>query len=326
MVNELSSTLTIAKVDIQRKEYPLKKAYNLSFATLEKFVSIQLALTFSNGQRKSSEVVPLLGYNEESEELILRNLMQWKPLLIDKSVINAREIIVNEISKFPFSTSPVLTSIDLLDFEMTGVNLEEFSYVTPTSTQETPAFKELLSLSEEVIKVKLSGDAETDIQGLKICKEEILEYPFLLRLDANQAYDYEGASALFRYLSEADISNKIQYVEQPMEVGKEALMGELRKEFPKVEIMLDESIVTLDDLDLASMNDVSFVKLKLFKQGGILELIELAKQANQRDISVILGNGVATDISNRIENEIYMRYQDLFVAPLESNGFKKILN
>ena len=77
-----------------------------------------------------------------------------------------------------------------------------------------------------------------------------------------------------------------------------------------------------DDLALASNNKVNFIKLKLFKQGGIKETIEIAEAAKAKN-KYNLRKLVATYISNFIENQIFLAHPDYFL-PLESNGFKKI--
>jgi len=325
-MTELSNPIYIKTIEILIKEFPLKTPYQLSFATLDKFISIQTAVSFSNHNEITTEVVPLLGYNEESEQIVLENLKTWTPVITGMSVENARAYIKEKIEQFPFSTSPLLTAIDLLEYPINGINQEDLSYVVPTSTESTAHFKSLLSDTKNVIKVKLTGNVETDTNGLNLVLDELKKYPNKIRFDANQAYNYESARMLFSYLIENQLENKVEYIEQPLPVGKENEMGLLRSEFDSIQIMLDESVVTINDLTLAEKNRIGFIKLKLFKQGGIQELISIAEAAHQKGIQVILGNGVATHISNKIENEIFVKNQHLFLNPLESNGFKKILN
>lgn len=314
----------IEDVTVRVERYPLKQTYNLSFAALTEFVSIQVRLIVSNGESSMAEVVPLVGYNDESEEIILNNLNKWKKSIVGLSLASARKLIAKEIQHFSFSSSPILTAIDLFDFEPLEVNHDEMEYVVPTSTIETEKFKKLLLEDRVTIKVKLTGKPETDITGLSKLLTELKSYSRKLRFDANQAYTYEGARVLFDFLKKSALTDKVEYIEQALPVGKENEIGKLRSEYPSIHMMLDESIVLSSDLALAEENDVKFIKLKLFKQGGIKELIEIAELASQKNIKVILGNGVATSISNAIENQVFCLKEALFFPPLESNGFKKV--
>jgi L-alanine-DL-glutamate epimerase-like enolase superfamily enzyme len=183
----------------------------------------------------------------------------------------------------------------------------------------------LLLTFDGTIKVKLTGDLSVDLNALKVLKNQLSDYNSKLRFDANQSYSFENAVLLFQFFKENNLENKVQYIEQPLPVGCESDMGKLRKQFENIEIMLDESVVDLEDLFLAIANNINYVKLKLFKQGGIKETLEIARKAKEFKIKVIFGNGVATHISNKIENHIYLKNKDLFNAPLESNGFLKVV-
>jgi len=321
---ESNNTLLVSNINIRIEEFPLVKSYKLSFATLEKFISIQTDFTFSNQKKIKSEVVPLFGYNNESKEIILENIKSWRNEIIGRNIIEARSYIKKYINQFPFSTSPILTAIDLLEFPFKKINHDSLSYVVPTSTTNYEEFKNLILKKEKSIKVKLTGNLNVDIEGLNRIKNILINYPYKIRFDANQAYNYDNLKKIILHLINNNLQDKIQYIEQPLPVGMEEEIGKIRAEFKQIEIMLDESIISISDLKLALNNNINFIKLKLFKQGGIKETIDIAKEAKKKKINIILGNGVATHISNFIENQIYIAYPNLFISPLESNGFKKI--
>ena len=88
--------------------------------------------------------------------------------------------------------------------------------------------------------------------------------------------------------------------------------------------MLDESIVTDQDIYKAKSIGIEFIKLKLFKQGGIKEVVQQAQLCKLLGIKVVLGNGVATNLSNQIENHIYSS-NPIFYGASEANGFLKII-
>ena len=152
----------------------------------------------------------------------------------------------------------------------------------PTSTNSYDEFYNLITKQINGIKVKLTGDLNIDLEGMKKIKNKIVDYPYKIRFDANQAYSYNELKDLFLFFIENNFQNKIQYIEQPLKVGREEEIGKIRDEFNDIEIMLDESIISKDDLYLAVNNQVNFIKLKLFKQGGIKETIEIAKAAKKK--------------------------------------------
>lgn len=68
---------------------------------------------------------------------------------------------------------------------------------------------------------------------------------------------------------------------------------------------------------------ISKCNSKLFKQGGIKEVIQQAQLCHLLGIKVVLGNGVATKLSNQIENQIYSSFP-FFYGASEANGFLKV--
>ncbi len=96
--------------------------------------------------------------------------------------------------------------------------------------------------------------------------------------------------------------------------------------FQNTEFMLDEPIVDFTSIDKARSIGVNYVKLKLYKQGGIIELIAHAEYANQNGLKVILGNGVATWPSNQVELSVYAENRSWFSGVHEANGYIKVLS
>lgn len=323
-MNESNSDTTIKDIRIVTTKFPLTKPYNLSFTILYHFISIQTLVSFSDGRETTAEVVPLLGYNDESEDIIIKNLTDWTKKIVGLPINDARTYIQKNIKSFPFSTTALLTAIDLYKFPIQELNHDALQYVIPTSTVKIEELKELLTNPNHTIKVKLTGNVQKDIFGLEQVRNELESYSKKIRFDANQAYTVEDTESLCEYLSINQYGNIVEYIEQPLPVGMENELGYLREKYNTINFMLDESIVKKGDLDLAIKNDILFIKLKLFKQGGINEVISIAELAHKKNIRVILGNGVATRISNYIENQIYNYHDHLFEYPLESNGFKKL--
>jgi len=309
--------MILESAHIEIKEHFLEKPYVLSFATIEKVTSVVLHV-FIEGKEYISEVVPLYGYNEETEEKIVDYLNDWVADAPGKNIYDLRAEQKVNIKNHPFSVSPILVALDsfILNFK---VIIEKIDFVIPTSHGE------ILTLdlnSNKEFKLKLSGDVETDIESLKLLQKSHLK----VRADANQIYSRESASAFFKKILMEGLVNTIHYIEQPVSFDDWETLAYLKQTFPEVPIMLDESVIIDEDIWKAKKIGIEFIKLKLFKQGGIIETIRQAQLNRFLGIETVIGNGVATSISNKIENTIYSQYKECFFGASEANGFLKLLN
>lgn len=322
--------MIIDDIILRTERYPLKNPYRLSFVTLHHFDSFQVTLFLKNGQKTTSEVVPLLGYTSETPESILDYLSFMKGKLIGLSLMEARNIIANDINERPFHTTAFLTAIDLFSHSIDDKSdLSCLEFVYPVSTKNVDEFcNELRNFLnfDKTIKIKLCGDPEQDIFCLKYLAEMNKIPKKKIRLDANQKYCLDDAKKLCHFLSQSNFENYIAYLEQPLDAKQWDAHYQLQEEYPTIPIMLDESIVTISDIKKAFDYKIPFIKLKLFKQGGIIELLSLAQLANQFNIKVVLGNGVATEICNKIEIDLHVKFPHLFFGASEANGFMKILH
>lgn len=323
----------IRKVDILREKFLLERPYHLSFATLRHFDSIQVKISLEDGHSKLAEVVPLPGYNEETPDTVLKFIESHISGLKGLTLEEARSLMEPYIDENPFAVSPLLTSIDLFSAEFPFVNTSEVKFVIPTSITKSEHLKKCYRLACEekrAIKIKLSGNIIDDINGLSSLKDVMLSssgYSTDIRFDANQAYDLKDALMFYQAIEQTFNEkqlDQIEYIEQPLNITNWEGSGVLVNKYKKIRTMLDESIITKDDVERAYKLGVRIIKLKLFKQGGIRESLKLARYAQSKGMSTVYGNGVASFISNRIEFGLSIQYPQLFYKDSEANGFLKI--
>ena len=274
--------LIIEDIKIEKKVFPLKKPYALSFAVLSEFISLQVEIILNSGESRVAEVVPLYGYSNETEESILNFLQKAKPELINLTLAEARSYLAPLILVQPFSVSPFLSAIDLFDEQVSDCALNSGdSFIIPSSLKEPAFLKQLLKeSSDQIIKIKVTGDSLYDIEALSQIKN-FLSGSKNIRIDINQAYSYQDAVNLCKYFGTNNLWDTFSYIEQPFPANSWQATENLIQEFSEAKIMLDESIVTLDDVKRAKKIGVEFIKLKLFKQGGIFELIDLSRYAKE---------------------------------------------
>jgi L-alanine-DL-glutamate epimerase-like enolase superfamily enzyme len=176
--------------------------------------------------------------------------------------------------------------------------------------------EQMLAKGYQTIKVKVGlKDVESDIQKLQFI-QEVVGNRAKVRIDANQAYNLKEA---VRFVTHIDPEN-IELFEQPFPKQEWDAMKALSK-YSKLPLMLDESICSEHDIERVILSGCAqFVKFKLMKAGSIDKLKQFIRQAQQAEISVVLGNGVAGEVGNL--HEILVANSLLRNAG-EMNGFLK---
>lgn len=314
--------------ELKVHSFQLKLPYKLSFGTIYKLDSIQVSLNV-NGSLSIGEVVPLTGYNKETKESIVEFLSQRIAQGNDESDLSKfRKEVAGQITNHGFACSAILSALDLQcpqykSFTSRSI-ISESEFVVPSSTNDPIALWQfLINHQEDYVKVKLSDTPEHDLEVLQFCEKAITSLKHPLRLDANQALDLKKARHLYKGIESFGFADSIHYIEQALPFDDWEGTRSLAKEF-ELPSMLDESIVLLDEIQKALDIGVNFIKLKLFKQGGILELEQMILKAKELGVKVILGNGVSTELGNNIENNLYQKYPEAILRGSEANGFIKL--
>jgi L-alanine-DL-glutamate epimerase-like enolase superfamily enzyme len=109
-----------------------------------------------------------------------------------------------------------------------------------------------------------------------------------LRVDPNQAWDFEYSKSFLEELARANI--EIEYLEQPVGRNRVKDLAALSA-LHLSPIMADESLFTLDDLDLLiKLKACSWVNIKLLKSGGIAPAKAIAERAIENSLKVSIGS------------------------------------
>ena len=133
------------------------------------------------------------------------------------------------------------------------------------------------------LKVKLGSPSgiEAD-QAMLIAVQQ--EAPALeLYVDANGGWSLDDAIVMCSWLAERGV----QYVEQPLATGEEALLAKLKAQSP-LPIFVDESCLTSRDIpDLA--DNIHGINIKLMKAGGLTEAMRMVHTARAYGLQVMFG-------------------------------------
>jgi L-alanine-DL-glutamate epimerase-like enolase superfamily enzyme len=135
----------------------------------------------------------------------------------------------------------------------------------------------------QILKVKLgnSQGIEADRAMLQAIREV---YPTMrLTVDANGGWSLNDAIEMSQWLAHLGV----EYIEQPLPVGAEHLLGTLSANSP-LPIFVDESCFTSKDIP-ALVGAIAGVNLKIMKTGGLTEAIGAINIAKACGLKVMFG-------------------------------------
>ena len=139
-----------------------------------------------------------------------------------------------------------------------------------TEIQEHPILKIKLGVGEETAQIET-------IAAIRNC------YTGIIRIDANEGWDPDGAVRLLRALEPYDI----EFCEQPIPAGSPERLRFVR-EHTTIPIVADEDSCTAHDLP-ALAGCVDGVNIKLVKCGGIRGALAMIHTARALNLKIMLG-------------------------------------
>jgi L-alanine-DL-glutamate epimerase-like enolase superfamily enzyme len=178
---------------------------------------------------------------------------------------------------------------------------QEFSVATDvtipiTSIENLPALvTDRVASGFTYFKVKANTEPVADLIAKLQLINELAPSGSHIRIDANQAWDFEHTAEVLAAISESGLV--IDYLEQPTSARDFAALAKV-KVISAIPIMADESCFTPADLtELIALNAMDLVNLKLLKSGGLSVAREMAKTAATAGIGVYVGSMMEGDQS-----------------------------
>ncbi len=143
----------------------------------------------------------------------------------------------------------------------------------------------LFGLRDFKLKVGLPHDKGTLRAAFEQLKSPLTRGKVTLRVDANEAWSLEQAQHACQWLK----NFLVTVVEQPLRKGNESDLPGLRQK-TELSIMLDESLVDLPGAEkLAAAGAADYWNLRISKNGGLLQTLQLADLAAENGIGLMLG-------------------------------------
>ena len=153
---------------------------------------------------------------------------------------------------------------------------------TPEKMAQTAA--KFIADGVRIIKIKLGKNGREDVERVRRIRAAVGP-AIILRIDANQGWDFETARQTLQAMGPLDI----QFCEQPMRYWNDHHLPELRQLSP-VKIMADESVFDHHDaIRLIAADACDYVNIKLAKSGGILEATRINAACERNGVPCMMG-------------------------------------
>jgi L-alanine-DL-glutamate epimerase-like enolase superfamily enzyme len=128
-----------------------------------------------------------------------------------------------------------------------------------------------------LLKIKLDSDRPVErLLAIRTARPDVR-----LVVDANQGWDIR----LLHEVLDVAAELRLEMIEQPLPRGDDAALEAL---CPPVPLCADESCLHLGELD-AIANRYQMINIKLDKTGGLTHALQLAQQARQRGLGLMVG-------------------------------------
>jgi len=318
-------TFSIQKMD-------LLTPYKLSYKTMYYYEAIITIFTLNNNVELYGEVTPLVGYTDETVTSIIEELEKLKPLIINSSVLDILLNLENIINKDnAFALSSILPPLEHYQFQKATKATIEYKDLVYFLSYESKLYKDFLreftqlrDLGYQCVKIKIGKNITKELEMLDILKKIDLK-GLRIRFDANCGYTFKESQ---QFLEKASflLSPYTDYLEQPLCKTCWKEMELLNNKGYSIPIMVDESIFTMADIQKCKDIGVKYIKIKLCKFGSLNNLQKAVNLANALNLSVVFGNGVASDIANFYEILFFNENEDKVYGAIESVGFLKLTN
>ena len=170
-------------------------------------------------------------------------------------------------------------------------------------------------------KVKANNEPVSDLIAKLQLIEDLTPSGSHIRIDANQAWDFEHTAEVLAAISESGLV--IDYLEQPTPARDFAALAKV-KAISAIPIMADESCFTPADLtELIALNAMDLVNLKLLKAGGLTIAREMTNTAAAAGIGVYIGSMMEGDQSLSAAASLASEVAPGLVHDLDSSWWAK---
>jgi L-alanine-DL-glutamate epimerase-like enolase superfamily enzyme len=292
--------MKIKQIEIYPSPIKLKEPFIISLGKHEYAENIIVVIKTDEGLTGFGECCPFKTINGESMEsgivvgkFLAQNLLGKNPLDIaacsssmdatiygNSSIKSAFDIALYDIA----SQQAQLPLYAFLKGKNNKIILTDYTISIDNSDKMAADAQKIIAGGFQIIKVKLGGTQEQDLERIKKIREAIgNEIP--LRIDANQGWKAEEAVDILTTLAPYNI----QHCEEPIPRWDFMELPRIKKESP-ISIMADESCCDHHDTKrLIALSACDQFNVKLGKSSGIFKALKIIRLAEEADIKMQIG-------------------------------------
>ncbi len=277
-------------LSVVEERFPIAGTFTISRGS--KTEAEVIACTIAEGENSGrGECVPYRRYGETMESVRLE--IEAVALAVAAG-INRTELLV--AMKPGAARNAVDCALWDLEAKSTNVRVAERLGIASPSPLETAFTLSLASpdamaaqarenASRPLLKVKIGG--EGDIARIRAVREAAPASRLIL--DANEGWTDDNIRENLAVAAELGVA----LVEQPLPVGKDAILGQIERPVP---VCADESVHTAEGIEkLAGLYDA--INIKLDKAGGLTAALMLRDRARELGFRIMVGCMVGTSLA-----------------------------
>jgi muconate cycloisomerase len=308
--------LKIERVEVFGVAMPLVGEYKNAYLSKSMVKSAVVRITATGGAVGVGNIDPTPGYSKESIEASLKMLEgRLAALVIGMDPTNVHRILETiEPAVEGYLDAKAAIEMACVDLSARVAGVPVYTYLggavkdrllfnawigilpPEEAAAETLGWKQKGFRSA---KVKVGGNIEADRDRIAAIREAVGP-DFHIRIDANAGYDADTSIRLAKMVA----PYKLQLFEQPVPDHDIAGMARVRREANAVglAIMADESVLDHASLiRIIKADAADIVKVKVMKQGGVLNTRRMIATAEAAGIRCVVGHGFGLGVNTMSE-------------------------
>ncbi len=291
---------TIDYIEIYASPIKLKEPFVISLGPLTHAENVVIVIYTKEGLMGFGECSPFLTINGESMGTAVVVAQLLAKTLKGKNALDI-EGCISAMDKIIYGNSSIKSAFDiaLYDIAAQQAQLPLYAFlggsknkiVQTDYTISLGPIEKMINDAQrikdngfQIIKIKLGGDKEDDIQRVKSIRAKIGN-DIALRIDANQGWTPLDAIEILKTIAPYDI----QHCEEPIPRWQFMKLPFIREQSP-IPIMADESCC--DDHDAQRLIDIQAcdsINVKLGKSAGIFKALKIIHLAEQAKLNIQIG-------------------------------------
>jgi L-Ala-D/L-Glu epimerase len=310
--------MKILSIEYTLEKIALKTPFKTALRTAWDVEFVRVCVRCENGLFAYGEAPATKAITGEGLEEIVSSLESVHSLFIGKSMKEAF-VLLDTLALIGSSAKAALdiafVFLDALQKKQTLFEYFKTQNKEPIQSAITISFNEPDEMLRDakkayqegmnILKIKLGKDIHHAIEVVHLIAKKLPEA--ILLIDANQAWDVEGAQRFISATSSLDVA----LIEQPVGAKERAAMAELTRD-TLVPILADESVFTLEDMRYVVENNCAdMVNIKLMKCGGIRKALEMLEYARTHKIKCMMGSMLEGPNSIRAALHLSFAYRDV---------------